>query len=101
MYSFDIHFNKDLLFWHSRRSTFIMETSLVDSANYTHREFVYTGDPHTYLAVDWLLDNIYYSSMNTQTISVSNGKFTKILYLENVEKPQYLQVDPSIGYAYI
>lgn len=97
VYSFDILYIKNLLFWHSRISTFIMKTSLDGSTNYTHMRFAFTGDPYTYLAVDWLVRNIFWSTKTSQTISVSNGKLSKIIYHQDVDKPQFLQLDVMTG----
>lgn len=98
IYNFDFLNDEHDIFWHSRRSTYIVHSKLIEN-NYKSTNILKTDDPITEIALDFEAIKLYWACRNLDIICVSevDGSRRKILFSHGIITPQSLQVDPYQG----
>ena len=61
-----------------------------------------TGNQVENIAIDWITDNIYWTSPKTKTIEVArlDGSHRYVLIYESLDNPKAIAVDPRLGYLF-
>lgn len=97
----DFHYDKELIFFTDQAQKAIVAVSTYDGyGNFTVLIHDNVDSPNG-IAVDWVADNIYWTSKTKNTIEVSrlDGSHRKVL-IRGIQQPRSIAVFPGKGYLY-